>query len=275
MTDKQEYVIDASRRKLFDWQELFMYKELFYFFTWRDIKVKYKQTVLGFLWAVLQPLLMMLVFTLALGSRLNDPSQKLAYPVFVFSGLIIWTAYSSGLTNASTSMINNAAIIKKLYFPRLIIPVSAILGALFDFLMAFVVFIGLLFFYNQAVEWTAIVLWPLAIMLTAMATLGLGCLLSALNVKYRDFRYVIPFLIQFMFFLTPVIYPISILDKPVLKYVIVLSPMYAPVELFRAPLTGSMPDPNYMAISFASTVILLLAGLMYFKRTEEFFADFA
>jgi lipopolysaccharide transport system permease protein len=275
MTEKQEYVIDASRRKLFDWQELYIYKELFYFFTWRDIKVKYKQTVLGFLWAVLQPLLMMLVFTLALGSRLNDPSQKLAYPIFVFSGMILWTAFSAGLANAASSMVNNATIIKKLYFPRLIIPVSATLGALFDFLMAFVVFIGLLFFYNQSVEWTAIILWPIAIVVTAMATLGPGCLLAALNVKYRDFRYVIPFVVQFLFFLTPIIYPISILDKPLLKYVIVSSPMYAAVELFRAPLSGVTPDLNYIAISFTTTIIFLFVGLIYFKRTEDFFADFA
>jgi lipopolysaccharide transport system permease protein len=275
MTEKQEYVIDASRRKLFDWQELYIYKELFYFFTWRDIKVKYKQTVLGFLWAVLQPLLMMLVFTLALGSRLNDPSQKLAYPIFVFSGMILWTAFSAGLANAASSMVNNATIIKKLYFPRLIIPVSATLGALFDFLMAFVVFIALLFFYNQSVEWTAIILWPIAIVVTAMATLGPGCLLAALNVKYRDFRYVIPFVVQFLFFLTPIIYPISILDKPLLKYVIVSSPMYAAVELFRAPLSGVTPDLNYIAISFTTTIIFLFVGLIYFKRTEDFFADFA
>jgi lipopolysaccharide transport system permease protein len=275
MAEKQEYVIDATRRKLFDWRELYIYKELFYFFTWRDIKIKYKQTVLGFLWAVLQPFLMMLVFTLALASRLNDPSQKLAYPIFVFSGLIIWTVFSAGLTNASNSMVNNATIIKKLYFPRLIIPVSAILGALFDFMMAFFVFVGLLLFYNQSVEWTAIILWPLAIVVTAFATLGPGCLLAALNVKYRDFRYVIPFVVQFLFFLTPIIYPISILDKPLLKYVIVLSPMYAPVELFRAPLSGVVPDLNYIAVSLASTIVFLFVGLIYFKRTEDFFADFA
>jgi lipopolysaccharide transport system permease protein len=275
MTEKQEYVIDATRRKLFDWRELYIYKELFYFFTWRDIKIKYKQTVLGFLWAVLQPLLMMLIFTLALGSRLNDPSQKLTYPIFVFSGLIIWTVFSAGLTNASNSMVNNATIIKKLYFPRLIIPVSSILGALFDFIMAFIVFAGLLLFYNQSVEWTAIILWPVAIIITALATLGPGCLLAALNVKYRDFRYVIPFVVQFLFFLTPIIYPISILDKPLLKYVIILSPMYAAVELFRAPLSGVMPDLNYIAVSLASTLVLLFVGLVYFKRTEDFFADFA
>src|SRR5687767_10719172 len=145
MTETQEYVIDASRRKLVDWREIHFYKELFYFFTWRDIKVKYKQTVLGFLWAVLQPLLMMIIITYV-GRALKIPSQSLPYPVFVFSGLLIWTIFSSGLTNASNSMIANALVIKKIYFPRLIIPVSSVLGALFDFLMAFTLFIPVLIY---------------------------------------------------------------------------------------------------------------------------------
>jgi lipopolysaccharide transport system permease protein len=275
MTDKQEYVIDASARKLLDWRELFQYKELFYFFTWRDIKVRYKQTILGFLWAVLQPLLLMLIFTLFFSGRLSDPANVLPYPVFVFSGLLIWTIFASGLTNAANSMVNNASIIKKIYFPRLIIPVSSILAALFDFLMALVVFAGLLLFYRQPVSWIAIFCWPLALLITITATLGPGTMLSALNVKYRDFRYVIPFLVQLLFFLTPVIYPVSILDNPVLEYIIVLSPMYAAVELFRAPLSGILPDMTYMIISISSGIILLFAGLIYFKKTEDFFADFA
>ncbi len=274
MTKNQEYVIDASRRKLFDLREFFVYKELFYFFTWRDIKVKYKQTVLGFLWAVLQPLLMMLVL-LPFASKLGDPSQKLPYPLFVFSGLIIWTIFSSGLTNAANSMVNNAMIIKKIYFPRLIIPSSAILGALFDFTMACVVFAGMLIFYQQPVHAIAAFCWPIAIIVTALATFGPGCLLAALNVKYRDFRYVIPFLVQFLFFLSPIIFPISIHDASLSKYVIIMSPMYASIELFRAPLSGVMPDTTYLAISLTSTIILLMIGLIYFKRTEDFFADFA
>jgi lipopolysaccharide transport system permease protein len=275
MTDKREHVIDASSQKLFDWKELFYYKELFYFFTWRDIKVKYKQTVLGFLWAVLQPLLLMLIFTFFFAGRLGDPSQLLPYPVFVFSGLLIWNIFSAGLTNSANSMVSNSSIIKKIYFPRLIIPVSSILVSLFDFLMAFVVFIGLLIFYHQPVSWLALICWPGALVITIMATLGPGSLLAALNVKYRDFRYVIPFLVQLLFFLTPVIYPISILDKPLLKYVIVLSPMYAAVELFRAPLSGVLPDITYITISLVSGIVLLFTGLVYFKKTEDLFADFA
>jgi lipopolysaccharide transport system permease protein len=275
MTEKHEYVIDASHRKLFDWRELYIYKELFYFFTWRDVKIKYKQTVLGFLWAVLQPLSMMFIYTLVFSDKLSDPEQSLPYPVYVFSGQLIWMIFSSGLTNSSNSMVNNAMIIKKIYFPRLIVPVSSVLGALFDFIMGLFVFVGLLLFYGQTVSLSAFVYWPAAIMVTVLATLGPGCLLAALNVKYRDFRYIIPFLVQFLFFLTPIIYPISMLDKPLLKYLVVLSPMYSAVELFRAPLTGIAPDMMYITLSMASGIILLVAGLVYFKRTEDFFADFA
>jgi lipopolysaccharide transport system permease protein len=275
MTESIEYTIESTGRKLFDWKELWRYRELFYFFTWRDIKIKYKQTVLGFLWAVLQPLLMMTIFTLFFGKALNIPSQNLPYPVYVFSGLLIWNMFSAGLTNASGSMVNNASIIKKIYFPRLIIPVSSILVALFDFLMAFVLLLGILLFYRQPVSMVAVILWPVAIVITIIATLGLGSLLAALNVKYRDFRYVIPFLVQILFFLTPIIYPISLLKYPILQYMLVCSPMYAAVELFRYPLTGIMPDVSFLLISLTSGLVLLLLGVIYFKRTEDFFADFA
>jgi len=275
MIEPIEYVIESSHRKLFNSVELWRYKELFYFFTWRDIKIKYKQTSLGFLWAILQPLLMMTIFTFFFGRALNIPSQNIPYPVYVFSGLLIWNIFSSGLANAANSMVNNASIIKKIYFPRLIVPVSSILVALFDFLMAFILFVGILIFYQQSVSWTLIICWPLAIILSVIATLGLGCWLAALNVKYRDFRYVIPFLVQVLFFLTPVIYPLSLLKYPLLQYVLVCSPMYAAIELFRYPLTGITPDIAYMVISIISGLVLLLVGVIYFKSTEDFFADFA
>jgi lipopolysaccharide transport system permease protein len=275
MPESVEYVIEPAGRKLFNWTELWRYKELFYFFTWRDIKIKYKQTVLGFLWAVLQPLLMMTIFTLFFGRALNIPSENLPYPVYVFSGLLIWNIFSTGLSNAANSMVNNASIIKKIYFPRLIVPVSSILVALFDFLMALLLFAGILVLYQQPVSWTIVFYWPLAIFLSIIATLGLGCWLAALNVKYRDFRYVIPFLIQILFFLTPVIYPISLLKYPLLQYLLVASPMYLAVEFFRLPLTNATPDLSLVLISLTSNMILLLVGIIYFRRTEDFFADFA
>lgn len=275
MEGQNEIVVDADKRPLFDWQELWRYKELFYFFTWRDVKIKYKQTALGFLWAILQPLLLMLVFTFFFGRALNVPSQNLPYPVFVFSGLLLWNTFSSGLINSANSMVNNVQIIKKIYFPRIIIPVSSILVALFDFVMAFVLFIPLIIFYKQGVSWNAVWCWPLAIVIGVVATLGPGCLLAALTVKYRDFRYVIPFLVQVLFFLTPVIYPVNVLKYPILQYAIVLSPMFAALELFRYPLTSIAPDIYFLSISLFSSLMLLVTGIFYFKRTEDFFADFA
>ncbi|MFN6089424.1 MAG: ABC transporter permease [Cyclobacteriaceae bacterium] len=275
MHEPAEYTIEPSEGRVLDWGELWRYRELFYFFTWRDIKIKYKQATLGFLWAILQPLFMMVIFTLFFGKALNIPSQNLPYPIYVFSGLLIWNLFSTGLTNASNSMVNNASIIKKIYFPRLIIPVSSILVALFDFLMAFILFVPILLFYQQSVSLSALVLWPVALIIAIVATLGLGSWLAALNVKYRDFRYVIPFLVQALFFLTPVIYPISLLKYPILQYILVCSPMYAAVELFRYPLTGIMPDSFLLGISLLSGVLLLIVGVFYFKRTEDFFADFA
>lgn len=275
MAEQKEYIVDSANRSLFQWNELWAYRELFYFFTWRDIKVKYKQTTLGFLWAILQPLLMMTIFTLFFGRALNIPSQNIPYPVYVFSGLLMWNVFSTGLTNASNSMVSNASIIKKIYFPRLVIPVSSIIVSLFDFLMAFVLFAGILLFYQQPVSWIAVFIWPLALVVCVAATLGLGCWIAALNVKYRDFRYVIPFLVQVLFFLTPVIYPVSLLKYPVLQYILVASPTYCAVELFRYPITGILPEPTFMVISLLSTLIFLIIGISYFRKTENFFADFA
>lgn len=275
MREMTEYTIDSNRRTLFDIQELWRYRELFYFFTWRDIKVKYKQTVLGFLWAILQPLMMMIIFTLFFGRVLNVPSQNLPYPVFVLSGLLLWNMYSAGLTGAANSMVNNSSIIKKIYFPRLIVPVSAVLVSLFDFMMTFVLLIPLLVYYDQSVSWNAIWCWPTAILVGITATLGPGSWLAAINVKYRDFRYVIPFLIQILFFLTPVIYPVSVMEHPFLQYILVLSPMYAAIELFRFPLTGVIDNSIFLSISLISGFGLLAIGILYFRRVEDFFADYA
>jgi lipopolysaccharide transport system permease protein len=274
MNERDEQIIEG-RHRLFDWKELWNYNELFYFFTWRDITIKYKQTVLGLFWAIIQPLLMMLIFTFFFARALKIPSENLPYPVFVFSGLLLWNVFSVGLTNSANSMLNNAQIIKKIYFPRLIIPISSILVALFDFLMAFILFVPLLIYYKQPVSWNAIWSWPLAIVVCIIATLGPGCMLAALNIKYRDFRYVIPFVVQVLFFLSPVIYPVALVNDSALRYLLVCSPMFAAIELFRYPLTGLSIDPFFICVSIFSGLLLLGTGLTYFKRTEDFFADFA
>jgi lipopolysaccharide transport system permease protein len=275
MKPETDQIIDATGNRWLDLREIWRYRELFYFFTWRDIKIKYKQTVLGFLWAILQPLFMMIIFTFFFGKTLKIPSQDMPYPVYVFSGLLIWNIFSVGLTNSANSMVNNALIIKKIYFPRLIIPVSSILVSLFDFLMAFSLLIVIFIYYQQPVSWIAAYCWPLALVIAALGTLGLGAWLAALNVKYRDFRYVIPFLVQVLFFLTPVLYPVSMLPYPILKYFMACSPMYAAIELFRFPISGIAPPGDLLMLSVASCFIFLIVGVLYFKFTEDFFADLA
>ncbi len=267
-------VIDASKRRVLDVGELWRYRELFYFFTWRDVKIRYKQTVLGFLWAVLQPLLMMSVVTYSLSRFVDVSSTGLVYPVFVFTGLLIWNIFSTGLTAAGNSMISNALIIKKIYFPRLVIPVSSILVALFDFAMASIILVPLLWYFHQPVGWGALWAWPAAVALAAVATLGIGSWVAALNVKYRDFRYVIPFAIQMLFFASPILYPIGGHDGWI-QYVIASSPVYAAIELFRAPLLDATPNLTLMGISLGSNVLLLVIGVWYFARTEGSFSDYA
>ncbi len=273
-----EYYFEIKPKNTFslNLRELVEYKELFYFFTWRDVKVKYKQTALGFLWAILQPLIMMVIFTFFIGKAMNVPSDGMEYPLFAFSGLILWTVFASGLTNAGNSMVSNAQIIKKIYFPRLIIPISSILVSVFDFIIAFLVFILLILYYDQSVFiGQAFIFWPLGLLVTVIATFGPGCLLAALNVKYRDFRYVIPFVVQALLFLTPVIYPVSIISNPILKYLLALNPMNAAITLFRIPLTESAPDMMTLWISLASGVLFFFFGLAYFRKTEMYFADLA
>ena len=269
-----EFEIKARPKFGLGLQELWEYRELFYFFTVRDIKVKYKQTVLGFLWAVLQPLAMALLFTFFLGKAIsNYIPMDLPYDVFAFSGLVLWGIFSSGLNNAGNSMVSNANIIKKIYFPRLIIPISAVLVGLFDFLMAFVVFILFCLFKHIAFSWSAILYFPLSALLACMATFGSGTLLAALNVKYRDFRYIIPFLIQFILFLTPVIYPASITGNVYLKILMAFNPMTAPLDLFRAGITEGHLHIRADLISLTSSLLLFVVGLVYFKKTEAYFAD--
>jgi lipopolysaccharide transport system permease protein len=271
-----EYEIKPKEKLNLGLKELWQYRELFYFFTWRDIKVKYKQTVLGFIWAILQPLFMMIIFSLFFGQALKVPSDNLPYPVFVFSGLLLWNIFSSGITAAGNSMVSNANIIKKIYFPRLIIPISAVLVSLFDFLMAAVVFIGVLIYYQTDVQLAKIITFvPLSLLVACVATFGLGTFLAALNIKYRDFRYIIPFFVQSLLFITPVIYPVSIITHEWLKYLVSFNPMYAAVTLFRAGFVDTPLQLNLLFISLFSAVMFLLVGLYYFRKTETYFADIA
>jgi lipopolysaccharide transport system permease protein len=268
-----EYFIEPTKKKLFDWKELWQYRELFYFFTWRDVKVKYKETVLGVMWVILQPILTVLVFSVFFGHALKVPSAGLPYPVFVFSGLLFWTVFSSAIVNAGSSMISNAPIIKKIYFPRIIIPVSSILVSCIDFLIAFTVFVLMLFYYQVQLNVSELFLfWPVAILLMLFGTLGVSCWMAALNVKYRDFRFVIPFSLQIALFLTPVIYPISILGNNWLKHLLAINPVYGAIMLFRAPFGLTVNTPEVL-LSVLSALGLLIWGVYYFRKTEGYFAD--
>ena len=271
-----EFEIKPNRNLNLGLKELWEYRELFYFFTWRDIKVKYKQTVLGFLWAILQPLVMTALFTFGFGRLISANSDLgMPYPLFALCGFIVWNIFSTGLANAGNSMVTNANIIKKIYFPRLIIPISSVLVALFDFVMAFIVFIPLAIYYDAEISWRAALYIPLSLFLTCIATFGLGTLLAALNIKYRDFRYVIPFFIQALLFATPVIYPIRIANSSILQYILMLNPMTAPIELFRSSFNNHPVDLTAVAISAGVSITILLFGLFYFRKTEAFFADLA
>ena len=263
-------------------RELWQYRELFYFFTWRDIKVRYKQAFLGVLWAIMQPLSMMLIFTFIFSRGLDVKSDGLPYPIFAFSGLMIWNIFSNGLQNAASSMVSNANIIKKIYFPRLIIPMSSILTALFDFLFAFVVFIGLIFYYQIPFSFIKLLIFlPLSILLTVMTTFGLGTFLAALNIKYRDFQYALPFFIQFLLFVNPILYSSKTFNNPLIQKIMLFNPIAGAIDLVRSIFNvqqtqmGEGINENHLSLQFLTASLILLFGIYFFRKTESYFADLA
>lgn len=273
-----EYEIKPVGKFSLNAKEVWNYKELFYFFTWRDIKVKYKQTYLGFTWAILQPTLMMIVFTFVFGSVINEKANSnIPYPVFVYSGLMLWGIFSGGLQAAGNSMVSNANIIKKIYFPRLIIPLSSILVSIFDFAMTIIPFVGLLIYYQVHVDIIRL-LWalPLSLIFILLSTFGFGCFLAALNVKYRDFRYVLPFLIQFLMFVTPVIYPLKLVTDARILFFLKLNPIAIAIDLYRSIFDISiLIDLTHLGLSAVISLGLLFLGIYYFRKTEAYFADLA
>jgi lipopolysaccharide transport system permease protein len=252
--------------------DLWAYRELVFFLTWRDIKVRYKQTVLGAAWAVLQPLLTMLVFSLFFGRLAGIGSDGVPYPLFVFAALVPWTFFSNGLTQASTSLVSNANLITKVYFPRLIAPIATVLAGIVDFVLAFLVLLVLMAFYGVAP--TGKVVWlPLFLLLAVVTSLGVGLWLSAMNVLFRDVRYTIPFLTQFWLFATPIAYPSSMLSEP-FRTIYGLNPMVGVVEGFRWSLIGTNTAPGgLIAVSSVVALALLITGAFYFRRMERTFAD--
>ena len=252
--------------------ELWEYRELLYFLTWRDIKVRYKQTVLGAGWAVIQPFMMMVIFTIFFGRLAKIPSDGLPYPIFAYTALLPWQLFSRALSDASTSLVVNERLITKVYFPRLLVPASAVLASLVDFAIAFVLLLGMMIFYG-IVPTAAVTTLPLFILLALMTALGIGFWLSALNAQYRDVRYTLPFLTQFWLFATPVVYPASLVPEQ-WRLLYGLNPMAGVVEGFRWALLGKAGPPDVMlAVSAIAVLATFIGGLYYFSRAEDTFAD--
>jgi lipopolysaccharide transport system permease protein len=252
--------------------ELWEYRELLYFLTWREIKVRYKQTVLGAGWAILQPLLTMLIFSLFFGKLAKVPSDRIPYPLFCLAGLVPWTFFANGLSQSATSLVTSSNLISKVYFPRLAIPLASILSGAVDFAISFVLLVGMMAFYHQAPPLRCIYL-PLFFLLAFVTALGVGLWLSALNVEYRDVRYTIPFLTQFWMFATPIAYPSSLLHEP-WRTIYGLNPMVGVVEGFRWALVGTNTAPGPMiGVSSIAAVLIMVGGAFYFRRMEKTFAD--
>jgi lipopolysaccharide transport system permease protein len=252
--------------------ELWEYRELLYFLVWRDVKVRYKQTALGAAWAVIQPFFMMVVFSLFFGRLASLPSDGIPYPVFVYCALLPWQLFAQALSECSSSLVSNERLITKVYFPRLVVPIAAVLGGLVDFAISFLVLLGMMAYYGIT-PGVAILMLPLFILLAILTALGVGLWLSALNVQYRDVRYTITFLIQLWLFATPVAYSSSLVP-PRWRALYGLNPMAGVVEGFRWALLGKAEGPGALLIvSVAAVVVVLVGGLFYFRRMENTFAD--
>jgi len=259
-------------------RDLWSYRELLYFLVWRDVKVRYKQTVLGAAWAILQPLLTALVFTIFFGRLAGISSEGLPYPLFAYSGLLAWTFFAQGLTQSAASLVGSANLITKVYFPRLVIPVAAVLAGLVDLVVAIPV-LGVFLLWYRHLPGVELLLFPAFLLLALLTVTGAGMWLAALNVQYRDVRYVVPFLIQLWLFVTPVIYPASTVIRQLERFGLPgwlagLNPMAGVVEGFRWSLLGAPPlDPGLLTSSVVTAAVVTISGMLYFRRVEESFAD--
>jgi lipopolysaccharide transport system permease protein len=252
-------------------RDLWSSRELLYFLIWRDIKVRYKQTVLGAAWAVIQPLITMIIFTFFFGKLARMPTEGVPTPIFFYAALLLWTFFSNGVTNGANSLIGNSNLITKVYFPRLIIPAAAVGAGLVDFAIASVLLVGLIIYYGFAATWSYLLLLPI-IVLTTLLSLGVGIWFSALNVKYRDVRYALPFLIQVWFFVSPIIYPSSLVPAE-WRWLPALNPLTGIIESFRAVLFGRELPWNALAFSAAFTLAMLVYSSYAFRRMERSFAE--
>ena len=265
--------IEPSRGwEALDLRGVWEYRELVWFLIWRDIKVRYKQASLGIAWAIIQPVMTMLVFTLIFGRLAQLPSDGLPYPVFTFTALLPWQLFSGALTGSANSVVNSASLISKVYFPRLVIPIASVMATLVDFSISFGVLLGLMAWYGISLR-LAVVVLPLLVMLALAIALAVGLWASALNVRYRDVRHVMPFVVQFWLLASPVAYSTSLITSPAWRAVYSLNPMVGVIEGFRWAVLGSTPPSVLVVPSVLVTGVLLAGGLFFFRRTEASFAD--
>jgi len=262
-----------SRTMAKEWlAEFWEYRELFYFMVWRDLKIRYRQTALGAIWAVIQPFFTMIVFTLFFGKLAQMPSDGIAYPLFSYAALVPWTYFSGTLALSGNSLINNSTLLTKVYFPRVVIPAAPVLAGLIDFGIASLLLLFMMAYYHVHPGW-ALLLWPVLTLLMSVLALGMGMILSCVNVKYRDIKYAIPFLIQIWLFVTPVIYPTSIVPDR-FRFLMALNPMSGLIEAFRATLFAHRQvDWRLLGCSAGMTALIFTLGLIYFRKTERAFAD--
>jgi lipopolysaccharide transport system permease protein len=252
--------------------ELWDYRELFFFLAWRDLKIRYKQTALGILWAIIQPVFTMVIFTIVFGQVANISSEGVPRPIFYLSALLPWIYFSSTLSIAGSSLVGNADLLTKIYFPRIILPAAAALGTLVDFLVGFVILFGFVLYYGLPLGWT-LVLWPVLLVPLLMLSLGLSAFLAALNVKYRDVKYAIPFGIQLLLFMTPIIYPSSVFPEKY-RWLLALNPLTGLIEAFRYATVPSYPASwGALTYSLVAIAVVFVLGAAYFRRTEKAFAD--
>lgn len=265
-------VIESEKKwKIQNLKEMWQYKELMVSFINRDVKVRYRQTVMGVAWAILQPFLTMVVFSFFFGKLARISTGDIPYPVFSYSGLVLWSYFSSAVIISSNSVISYSGLLTKVYFPRIIVPMSATIAPLIDYLMALVVVGGLMFFFKTSLSPT-VVLLPVVVGITYVLATSIGVWLSAINVKYRDVKYIVPFFLQLLMFISPVIYPSSVAER--FKLVLWLNPLAGLLETHRALILGQTIPFTSLFLSLITTIVLAIFGIIYFKKTEDLFADY-
>jgi lipopolysaccharide transport system permease protein len=268
-----ELLIEAGRAKKQYWRDIWRYRELFYFLAWRDILVRYKQTAIGIAWALIRPFLTMVVFSVIFGSLAKLPSEGVPYPILVFSAMLPWQFFSNSLSECSNSLISNANLISKVYFPRLIVPISAVVVSFVDFMISGIILLGLMAWYNYVPTWR-ILLLPVFIAIAFLASMGAGLWLASLNVKYRDFRFIVPFIVQFGLYVSPVGFSSSVVPEK-WRFLYSLNPMVGVIDGFRWSILGGEAKlywPGFL-LSLALVLLLLVSGISYFRRMERTFAD--